>query len=908
MSDIDLPETKIVVLNDEPLLDPAQLATWLTHQDNDVARYENADAILDSIATTHPQLLILNCTHLPETLIQTWQHHHSATTIIALLPADDHLVTQALNIGITQCLTMPVVESLFQHVLARTLQSVYPPHVPEKPIPYYELVVEQAHTVVMIVDDAGKLAFINQYGVYALQRENLTDTPPSLGKTLFEILPPRLAEVFQEKSQQAIAEHKNYTYEYLAADGQTWLMTLFYPLMIDEHTTLAAIVAYDITVYKHAQLELIEHQSFYELMYKRAAIGILHATPDRQIVQVNDTFAHMLGYTPAELAGINADEITHPDDLVVNETLLEKVLSSPSPRQTGQKRYLHKNGQTVWCELVTSRLEMPNSDRVAIILFVKDITEQKAYEIALAQKNQEQSTLLEIAHAVGSTRDLEEVLNLLLDHLIELVPYTSASIALVTDTHVDYIAGRGLPDEINLSELSEALTNDQKWKQYHREDVVIVEDVMQDPHWVEIPDQEIFMRSWMGVPIIYQDQLLGQLNLDHIEVGFFTQEHARQAFAVASQVAVAIENAQLFAELEARVALRTIELNAQKEQTEVILNNIRDAVIMMDASGNILYANPAWMRINDLNLHDILGRNMREFSGYYELDVLKHEGMWREIEQGNNWRGQLQYQTPNGHTIDVDMSVVAVQRKEGTVYISVLRDISEQRKLDRMKAQFIADAAHDLGNPLAILTLKLYLLKEQPEQLMKHLPTIDRQVIRLNALVEDLLVVSRLDRKVLPFSPEATQVNDLVLNILQNQQLLAEEKQIDIHFDPLPTLPKILADEKQIQRVIVNLVFNAINYTPQGGQITIQTAHIEDDQVCLSIKDTGIGIPEDELNRVFDRFFRGVHASGTADGTGLGLSIVQEIMGLHGGRVEVDSTLGEGSEFRLYFNIAPPEK
>jgi two-component system phosphate regulon sensor histidine kinase PhoR len=296
---------------------------------------------------------------------------------------------------------------------------------------------------------------------------------------------------------------------------------------------------------------------------------------------------------------------------------------------------------------------------------------------------------------------------------------------------------------------------------------------------------------------------------------------------------------------------------------------------------------------------------MHDFQDDYMMDIIQHSTMWETVLQGENWRGHLQFQTPSRDNLDVDMVVVPVSRDTGRVFIAVLRDISEQRKLDNMKAQFIADAAHDLGNPLAIMTLKMYLLKQQPQYLDRHLPVLEQQLARLNALVDDLLIVSRLDRRVLKFIPYPTQLNDIVRSVLAGQLTLAEKKQIDLQVELSHNLPLILGDDSQLQRVFVNLLANAINYTPENGQIRVQT-QVDGRQVILTIKDTGIGISPDEIERIFDRFFRGSHASGTADGTGLGLSIVYEILSLHDASIEVDSQLNEGSEFRLYFNIDKP--
>ncbi|CAG0955113.1 partial Alkaline phosphatase synthesis sensor protein PhoR, partial [Anaerolineae bacterium] len=241
---------------------------------------------------------------------------------------------------------------------------------------------------------------------------------------------------------------------------------------------------------------------------------------------------------------------------------------------------------------------------------------------------------------------------------------------------------------------------------------------------------------------------------------------------------------------------------------------------------------------------------------------------------------------------------------EGNIqhYVGVQRDVTALRELDALKERFVADAAHDLGNPVAVLNTSLYMLRHAPAQLEQRLPILEYQVKRLDALVKDLLTISQLDREVELVDPNYIPFAQLVGQIVQGQQLLAAQKQIHLTADLPDDTPPLIGEVQAIERVIVNLVANALTYTPDGGQVHVRVNR-QQDEIIFSVKDTGIGISPTELTRIFDRFYRTPSARRKTAGTGLGLPIVKKIVELHGGRIEVESEEGKGSEFRVYFPI-----
>ncbi|MBZ0280442.1 MAG: HAMP domain-containing histidine kinase [Anaerolineae bacterium] len=226
-------------------------------------------------------------------------------------------------------------------------------------------------------------------------------------------------------------------------------------------------------------------------------------------------------------------------------------------------------------------------------------------------------------------------------------------------------------------------------------------------------------------------------------------------------------------------------------------------------------------------------------------------------------------------------------------------------ELDQLKSKFIADAAHELRTPITSLNLRLYMLEHAtPERRPHYLSEFQQQLARLSNLTEDLLTIARLDS----FDP-ATDFEPVDLNLIAEEIMiayrpLAEASGLSLITQYTPNLPPVPGDHRRLVQVGSNLVANAIHYTPSGHVVISTALDIPQKRVYLEVQDTGIGIPATDLPHLFERFYRGqlVHHT-DIPGTGLGLSIVKEIVDLHGGTIEVQSTEGEGSIFRICFPV-----
>ncbi len=238
---------------------------------------------------------------------------------------------------------------------------------------------------------------------------------------------------------------------------------------------------------------------------------------------------------------------------------------------------------------------------------------------------------------------------------------------------------------------------------------------------------------------------------------------------------------------------------------------------------------------------------------------------------------------------------------------SELADANEQLKeLDALKSQFVTDVSHELRTPVTNLKLYLDLLEHKGSDLLpKYLPILQKQADRLGQLIQDILDLSRLDMQ------QANQplfmmvdLNAIIQDVILAHQPRAEVAGLRLVFTPDPNLPTIFGEHNQLAQVVTNLLANAINYTSEG-QINVWTELTDNEkQVCLIVQDSGVGIHDDDLAYLFNRFYRGQKArQSNIPGTGLGLAIAHEIIRLHNGHIEVYSAVNKGSTFRVCLPI-----
>lgn len=361
-------------------------------------------------------------------------------------------------------------------------------------------------------------------------------------------------------------------------------------------------------------------------------------------------------------------------------------------------------------------------------------------------------------------------------------------------------------------------------------------------------------------------------------------------------------------ELENMVERRTADLRTAKEQIEVVIENARDAMALVRPNGDVQLVNPAFRAMFNSRACIEIECMLEALPAEADIEAVAR-GLVAAMLDRRASTLVTQVRVAEGTMHDVDVGFVPVSGDEDQHLGMVLsaHDITQHKELERLKEQFVANAVHDLGTPITALAFRVSLLKSSPPQFDKHIQSLERQVEHLAHLLEDMRMLLQLDRGTLHLEIEPGDLNEVVQRVFDTYEPVAMNRNQSLILRLDPTLPPAPMDARQMGRVILNLISNAINYTHAHKTITIQTFW-DDRQVCCSIQDEGIGMNELELAHIFDRFFRTDQARlERATGTGLGLAIVKEIMDLHRGTVGVTSTVGTGSTFTVGLPIMPQE-
>jgi PAS domain S-box-containing protein len=360
----------------------------------------------------------------------------------------------------------------------------------------------------------------------------------------------------------------------------------------------------------------------------------------------------------------------------------------------------------------------------------------------------------------------------------------------------------------------------------------------------------------------------------------------------------------------------------------MIIQSITDAVVVLDTHRRIIDMNQEAEKMSGTQLAEVVGKPAPEVFSYIPdiSEILSNESDgFREVELPVN--GGMT-------TLDIKSSTLYDQngRQRGRVVLA--RDVSSvkqseaelkhrtaqleqaNRKLEatntrlhilsRAKDEFVSNVSHELRTPISNLKLYIDLLRIRPENQARYLETLERETNRLEGMIESLLMLSRLDQDRVSFRYQAVDLNDLVNEYVEDRRQLAASKGLRLELQITSGLPRVRADRTLIGQVLSILLTNALNYTPEGGVITVTTQTRQENGHAwagISVKDTGRGIPEEEQKQLFTRFFRGYAArEAEVAGTGLGLAISKEIITRHQGNIEVNSlgVPGMGTQFDVW--------
>jgi len=337
-----------------------------------------------------------------------------------------------------------------------------------------------------------------------------------------------------------------------------------------------------------------------------------------------------------------------------------------------------------------------------------------------------------------------------------------------------------------------------------------------------------------------------------------------------------------------------------RENFETILSSMVEGVIVINSKGIIEHASPNFCQLLELRSKETQNKLYWEVIWNQEInDSLKEALLHKRAV-----RKEINIIGPQESFFSMQISPVMDRDNKLLSLIAVFHDITELKKLEKIRAEFVANVSHELKTPLTAIkgfveTLKTT-AKDDPVAMVRFLDIIDKQAQRLENLVNDLLILSSIEFKEVKMNFMAESLSKIVSSVMALQKKTIEDKAHQVTVDIPADLPNVLVDRQRMEQVFLNLLDNAVKFTPSGGKISI-LAKWEKPYVRVEVKDTGVGIPAEHLSRVFERFYRVDRArSREAGGTGLGLAIVRQIVAAHQGKIEVESSPEVGSTFRIF--------
>jgi signal transduction histidine kinase/putative methionine-R-sulfoxide reductase with GAF domain len=522
--------------------------------------------------------------------------------------------------------------------------------------------------------------------------------------------------------------------------------------------------------------------------------------------------------------------------------------------------------------------------------------------------------LYTFARAISQSLVLEDVLSETLNSALSSLEFDAGLISLAdpVDGHLYLAAGRGLSqatmDRIREQGLAETVCS----YVHSQGEAVAVGDIEQKaPEVSELGQyapatvremQGLGMRAYAGISLLHQERSLGTLSLFAEEPRVFSAKDRSLQMAVGRQIATAVTNAQLFQAIA-----------GERSRLHALIESSRDGIVLISMDQRVLVVNAhaldllhiagepgAWV---NRPLEDALDAMEREAPQFVEAILAET----RRVQKGDEPSAEGESEVAPRAIHWLNLPVVTGSTPLGRLL--VLRDVTEERLLERMRDDLVHAMVHDLRNPLAVISGSLSFLTETlsdkltPEQseLWKIAETNTEEMLKL---VRAILEIHRLESRQIPLEHTMISVADLAARVLESQSPLAIEKGLRLESDLPTTLPPAWADVNLIERVLQNLIGNAIKFTPSGGVVRVSARTDGADRSALTVyvSDTGPGIQPEIRERLFQRFVTGRQEG---RGSGLGLAFCKMVLEAHGKRIWLESTSEEGTTFAFTLPLPP---
>jgi len=706
---------------------------------------------------------------------------------------------------------------------------------------------------------------------------------------------------------------------------------------------------------RRAEEALRESEERFRSVVENSHDGILIVDEDHKFIYVNDELCRMLGYSREEIIGQDFRKFLDEESREMVEDRYVRRQRGEEPPAQYEFTVVRKDGERRHVE-IRSTVIRDSAGNVRTVGQLLDVTERKRAEEALHHYVERLQTLREVDQAILAARSPQEIARAALIRMRRLVPCRRASVALfdfrtneatVLAVHVNgrTEVGEGVQVPLGTFKIAD---------EFRHIEVYMVEDIKDVSRPSPVAQRLLAegVRSYMNVPLVAQGELIGSLNIGAEQPGAFAPEHVEVAREVADQLAVAIQNARLL-EAERR---RSAELEALRQASLHVTSSLELQSVLVAILEHILQlipADDAHVFLYDgerLTFGAALWAGAVQSEPYAEPrpdgltytvartgeqivvpDVNNHPlyKNWRwggaivgmPLRVGDRVVGVMTVAFERPYVFSEDeLRVLALLADQAAISIQNARlhqevrrhaeelavALARQEELDRLKDQFIQNVSHELRSPLALIRgyaemLEAGELGELQSEQRRPISIIARRARMLSDLVRDITLI--LETEVNPPEPEPVPLDQLAWAAVEDFQIAAQQACLTLQAEIPADLPPAKGSPAYLRRVLDNLLGNAVKFTPSGGTVSLRLRQ-DEERIVLQVSDTGIGIPADQLDRVFERFYQ---VNGSArrryGGVGLGLALVKEIAETYDGEVSVESQVGQGTTFTVTIPI-----
>jgi len=509
-------------------------------------------------------------------------------------------------------------------------------------------------------------------------------------------------------------------------------------------------------------------------------------------------------------------------------------------------------------------------DRRELMARIRTKLRVKESEDAMRRRNRELSLLPEIGKELSARLDIDELADVVLRRTVETLGGWMGHIFILHPTSPIYKTHyASTSPSIKFPDLGGFVDQITETRES-----LLIDDVQKEPRWQANADDPT--RSAVIVPMFGRHHLLGLLALAHEQPKYFNLEHLLLLQAIASQAAIALENARLYTDVA-----------QEQRKMEAVLKSAADAILMFDAEERLALLNPAAEKLFT-DYHSKIGATLPSGRGY--------DGLIRLMEHAQMSQATLAEEMvwPDGRSFAAQVTPI----EEGG-HVVVLHDVSHFKSLEQLKNEFIATASHDLKNPITAITGFTTLMSHAGplnEHQTEFVERIQSAARNMNELVAGMLELAQYDLGA-NIKQEEVDIHALLNEVEAEFQPQAQSKRQTLALQQEESALFVKGDIVRLRQMFSNLIGNAIKYTSEGGRVGI-SVQTEDDVALIHIEDTGFGIPPTDLPYIFDRFYR-VRSGKNAEveGNGLGLAIVKSIVEQHQGQVSVESEVEQGTRF-----------